>query len=53
MFFSKFEERLNEEIGHPIFGSKVTYRRYLELQVRLVAKFVTGEIEEYPPFLIK
>ena len=53
VFFSKLEERLNEEISHPIFGYKVTYRRCLELQVRLVAKCVTGEIEEYPPFLIK
>ncbi len=53
VFFSKLEERLNEEIQHPLFGYKVTYRRCLELQVRLVAKCVTGEIEEYPPFLIK
>ena len=27
MFFTKFEERLNEEIEHPIFGYKTTYRR--------------------------
>jgi len=53
MFFTKFEERLNEEITHPIFHYKVTYRRCIELQVRLVAKFLTGELDEYPPFLIK
>lgn len=52
-FFTKFEERLNEEINHPLFGYKVTYLRCIELQVRLLAKFVTGEIEEYVPFLIK
>lgn len=53
VFFTKFEERLHEEVSHPLFGYKATYRRCLELQVRLVAKCLTGEIEEYPPFLIK
>lgn len=51
VFFTKFEERLNEEVNHPIFGYKATYRRCIELQGRLLAKFVTGELEEYPPFL--
>jgi CRISP-associated protein Cas1 len=53
VFFTKFEDRLNEEISHPIFGYKATYRRCIELQVRLLAKFVTGEIGEYAPFFIK
>lgn len=53
IFFTKFEERLNEEVGHPIFGYKTTYRRCIELQVRLLAKWLTGEIDEYPPFFAK
>jgi CRISPR-associated protein Cas1 len=53
VFFTKFEERLNEEINHPVFGYQVTYRRCIELQARLLAKFVTGEIEEYASFFIK
>lgn len=53
VFFRQFEERLNEEVTHPIFGYKVSYRRCIELQVRLVAKFLTAEIDEYPPFLVK
>jgi len=53
VFFTKFEERLGEQISHPLFGYKTTYRRCLELQVRLVAKRLTGEIDEYPPFLVK
>jgi CRISP-associated protein Cas1 len=52
VFFTKFEERLNEEVSHPIFGYNATYRRCIELQGRLLAKCVTGEIEEYPPFLV-
>ncbi len=53
IFFTRFEERLNEEITHPIFGYRVTYRRCLELQARLLAKTLTGEIDEYPAFLTK
>ncbi len=53
VFFTKFEERLNEEMSHFLFGYKVTYRRCLELQARLLAKALTGEIDEYPPLLIK
>ena len=52
-FFTQFEERLNEEVQHPIFGYKVTYRRCLELQARLLAKVLTGEIDEYPPLLVR
>ena len=53
VLFTKLEERLNEEVSHPIFGYKTTYRRCIELQVRLLAKFLTGEIDEYPPFLAR
>ena len=53
VFFTQFEERLNEEVIHPLFGYKVTYRRCLELQARLLAKALTGEIDEYPPMLVK
>jgi CRISPR-associated protein Cas1 len=53
MFFTKFEERLNEEITHPVFGYQITYRRCIELQARLLAKLLTGEIEAYPPFHLR
>ncbi len=53
LFLTRFEERLNEEITHPVFGYKTKYRRCIELQARLVAKYLTGEIPEYPPFVIR
>ncbi len=52
-FLIKFEERLNTEIEHPTFGYKATYSKCLELQVRLLAKALTGEIPAYPPFLVR
>ena len=53
LFFTRFEERLNEEVQHPLFGYKTSYRRCIELQARLLAKHLTGEIESYPPLRIR
>jgi CRISPR-associated protein Cas1 len=53
IFFTKFEERLNEEVQHPLFGYTTTYRRCIELQSRLLAKHLTGEIDAYPPLRIR
>jgi len=52
-FLVKFEERLNDEIEHPVFGYKATYQRCLELQARLLAKTLTGEIPAYPAFVVR
>jgi CRISPR-associated protein Cas1 len=53
IFFQVYEQRMNALITHPVFDYKVSYRRVLELQCRLLARFLTGEIAEYPPFLTR
>lgn len=52
-FLQKFEERMSSEIHHPTFGDTVTYRRCIEVQARLLAKVLTGELAEYPPFKVR
>lgn len=52
-FFQAYEQRMNSLITHPIFDYKVSYRRVLELQFRLLARFLTDEIPEYPPFVTR
>jgi CRISPR-associated protein Cas1 len=52
-FLTKLEERLDTEIQHPVFGYKATYRRSLELEVRLVAKWLAGEIPQFKPFVVR
>lgn len=49
-FIGTFERRLSHEITHPIFGYKLSYRRLLELQARLLARHLLGELDEYPNF---
>ena len=51
--FSAWERRLADGVTHPLFGYKVSYRRAVELQVRLLAKFLTGEIRDYVPFMTR
>ncbi|MCL4104729.1 UNVERIFIED_CONTAM: hypothetical protein GTU68_034168 [Idotea baltica] len=45
-----FERRMNTEITHPIFGYRISYRRILEVQCRLLARTLLGEIDQYPAF---
>jgi CRISPR-associated protein Cas1 len=47
---SGYERRMEMEIVHPIFGYKISYRRVLEVQARLLARAISGEIKQYPPF---
>ena len=53
VFYAAYEARKNETITHPLFKYKLTFRRAMELQVRLLAKYLTGEIEQYTPLTIR
>lgn len=46
-FFQMYEQRMTSLLTHPLFDYKVSYRRALELQARLLAKTLTGEIADY------
>lgn len=45
-----YEQRIQTEIAHPLFGYKISYRRVLEVQARLLARVLSGELSEYPAF---
>ena len=52
-FYAAYEGRKNETITHPVFKYKIDFRRAIELQVRLLAKYLMGEIETYTPLTIR
>lgn len=52
-FLSAYEEKKRSEIKHPSLGYRATYWRSLELQARILAKALMGEINQYIPFLIR
>ncbi len=41
---------MDELITHPVFGYRISYRRTFEVQARLLGRFLTGELDAYPPF---
>lgn len=49
-FFQAYEARMDTLVTHPIFGYRVSYRRLLEVQARLLAKVLEGELSEYAVF---
>ncbi len=52
-FLEQWEGRLETEFQHPVFDYKVTYRRALELQTRLLARWLLGEIPAYQPLVVR
>lgn len=48
-FVASYERRMRDELRHPIFGYRASYRRTLEIQARLLAARVLGELHEYRP----
>lgn len=49
-FFRAYEQRMDTLVTHPIFGYRINYRRVLEVQARLLARVLTGELTTYPVF---
>ncbi len=49
-FLHAYERRMSQEVTHPIFGYRVSYRRVLELQARLLGRLLLGELDQYPAF---
>jgi CRISPR-associated protein Cas1 len=52
-FFRAYELRMDTLVTHPLFDYRVSYRRLLEIQSRLLARLLEGEIGEYPVFVTR
>jgi len=47
------ERRLAQEITHPAFGYRVSYRRVFEIEARLLARHLLGELPSYQPLVTR
>jgi CRISPR-associated exonuclease Cas4/CRISPR-associated protein Cas1 len=52
-FITAYERRLDQEATHPAFGYRLSTRRLLEVQARLLARYLGGEIDAYPHYLVR
>ena len=50
-FVEAFERRLSQETTHPLFGYRLSMRRLLLVQARLLSRFLLGELPAYPHHL--
>jgi CRISP-associated protein Cas1 len=48
-----YELRMDALVTHPIFDYRVSYRRLLEIQARLLARYLQNEIQTYPVFVTR
>lgn len=52
-FLRLYEQKKQSEFKHPVMGRKCTYQEAFEIQARLMAKYLMGEVEKYPPLVLK
>ncbi len=48
-----YERRMGQELTHPVFGYQISYRRVLEVQARLLGRYLLGEIPEFPAIVTR
>lgn len=49
-FIAAFERRLNQDVTHPLFKYRISYRRLFEVQARLLLRHLAGEIPHFHVF---
>ena len=50
LVLTSYQERKNEEIAHPFLGDQTTVGMLVHLQALLLARFLRGDLDEYPAF---
>lgn len=48
-----WERRMSTQLRHPMFGYSVSYRRAVELQARILAACLIGELPQYEPLVTR
>jgi len=52
-FFRAYEQRKATVVTHPVFGYKMAYGRMVEVQARMLAAYVRGDIPHYTGFTVR
>jgi CRISPR-associated protein Cas1 len=52
-FFQAYEQRKSTVVTHPVFGYKMAYGRMVEVQARMLAAYVRGDIPGYTGFTVR
>ncbi|MBN1138090.1 MAG: CRISPR-associated endonuclease Cas1 [Anaerolineae bacterium] len=52
-FFAQYSHRLNARVIHPHYGRTLSYQQCFEVQARLLRQVIEGQLDAYPPFVVK
>jgi CRISPR-associated protein Cas1 len=52
-FLRLYEQKKQSRFKHPVMGTQCTYQEAFAIQARLLAKYLMGETEQYPPLVLK
>lgn len=52
-FLTAYERRMSDTVRHPLFGYTLSYRRLLEVQLRLLDRYLLAEINDFPHFIVR
>ena len=53
IFLSAWQARKKEEIMHPFLGEKVPIGLLPYVQAQLLSRFLRGDLDDYPVFIVK
>jgi len=53
IFLSAWQERKQDSIKHPFLNEKMEWGMIPHVQAMLLARYLRGDLDEYPPFLWK
>jgi CRISPR-associated protein Cas1 len=53
LVLQEYQARKNEAIMHPFLNEKMTMGLVPHIQARLFARYLRGELDSYPPFILK
>jgi CRISPR-associated protein Cas1 len=52
-FFAAYEQRKATVVTHPVYGYRMSYSRMLEVQARMLAAYVRGDVPRYTGFTVR
>lgn len=52
-FLKLYQEKKLIKFKHPVLGIQKSYQETFEIQARLLGKYLMGEIDKYPPLVMK
>ncbi|NJN86231.1 MAG: type I-D CRISPR-associated endonuclease Cas1 [Leptolyngbyaceae cyanobacterium SL_7_1] len=53
IFLRLYEQKKQSKFKHPVLQTQCTYQEAFEIQARLLAKYLLGETDKYPPLVLK